>query len=99
MAWPVSKVMPSGEPHQPLALPVGGVEVDRSVGPVSRSVGMRGDEQLEQLVDAVHGQLGVDATAGAVTAVHGRLLRHPPGEEGARLGPAQVGHVAATSMP
>ena len=55
--------------------------------------GEAGDEQLEQLVDAVHGEGRVDVTAGGVPPVDGRLLGHPAGEERARLrtGPGRPG--------
>src|SRR6266545_5009685 len=72
----------AGRGDEPFAFGVGGVEVDRAVerggvlGPVGRP-------ELEELVDAVHGEGGVDRAdlaAGqlGVDAVHDGLLRHAP---------------------
>src|SRR6266511_4256916 len=80
-----------GRGDEPFALGVGGVEVHRAVER-GGALGLVGREELEELVDAVDGEGGVDLAGRAagklgVDAVDDGLLRHaPPHEAGVLLG-------------
>ena len=70
---------------EPLAVDVGAVDVDAAVQR-RRALGDVGQEELEELVDAVGRQRRLDAVIAArgafgVDAVHGDLLGHAPGHE------------------
>jgi hypothetical protein len=75
------------EAQEPLALDVGGVEVHRLALATEAVADLHPRrEDLEQLVDAVDGELGVDRFAPTgrglrVPAVHRRLLGHAPDPE------------------
>ena len=88
----LAELDPGGQqPHQPLALGVGGVQVQGLAAPADGgALGVGGQEHLQQLGHPVSGQRrrdrpGVAVGALGVDPVHGRLLGHAPVPEPDRL--------------